>query len=106
ATLAHMRRLAERLAEAHLASVTGVVMYGIAASGGGLAVPMVGEFFLARVPERLLQPFLGCTELLGGLGVVVFGVWLVRLIDQYRTCLSAAAAYATATWASEEHTST
>lgn len=117
AMFVYTRRLALRAAKPRVAAQTRIVMWGyITVHLLGIAVMVISLIMIKQMGTWtasggsggmpaffLLFTAVGCTY---GLGALVFGIWAIVLMFQYRSAFKNAAAQARSTWARESLVST
>jgi hypothetical protein len=105
ALLVYTRKLALRLPDARLAKHTRTVMWGIVVSYGVIVVGAVVLGVLVATgpnspggPPNALVFATAVPLLIGGAGTLVFGIWSLVLLFQYRSRLTLAAEQAADAW--------
>ncbi len=107
ATFVYARQLAMRIPDLQLADRTRLVMWGVVISYGLIAIMSAIELLSVSAAGGAggaagmgLSVF-GCA---GGVGILIFGLWSLLLIDRYRKAFGEAARKARMTWASDTET--
>lgn len=101
ALFVHARRIARRVPDARLASHTSVVMWGIVSGLGLMLLTALGAILAAAGGAAGAVAIFGIFGVFGcvaGLALLVFSIWSIVLLFQYRAALTQAAARARETW--------
>ena len=98
ALFVYARSIALRVPDGRLASRTRLVMWGLLVPSA-LVQGLRRTFAVMYVGAAQPPPNVEMISLLLSLPVLVFGIWAIVLLFQYRRRLIAAAGQATATWA-------